>query len=315
MKGLTCLGVVALCACVAACGSNDEDTSSTWTTSSGSAATSGGGGDASGSTATTTTSTGSGDGPADAKAFFMKEVHPTLLDSCGNCHITGPGLSFLADDAANAYDKARSAPGIVLEAKSRLLLKGEHSGGEAPALTSTQADVVTQWLALEFADGGGDDPPGGDPPALTPLQQMQAFGNGMSYADWEKYQLVNLANEQVIYQNNAVPCLSCHGTGQSGAYISDDSIEFFEASKKMPYLFKFANATLTVDGTFDDVVNANRFVEKCVENPMVGNPHPPCVNGQIDTQLIQNLQSFFEDTKKRWAAGKCDEATDPPEAQ
>jgi hypothetical protein len=307
MRHFSFLLAAIACGSFAACaGSGDPQLN---VLSSSSSASGAGGGESSGSGDVTPPSA------SDAKTFFVQEIHPSLLATCGDCHITGPGLTFLADDGAVAYDLAMKAPGIVLAAKSRLLLKGEHAGDEAPALTSKQADIVVQWLAKEFEGGDGDPPIDDDPLELTPLQQLQAFAQCMSYADWEKYEVHRLAQEDVIYQNNPVPCDSCHAEGQSGAYISNDSIAFFNGTKKMPYLFKLANATLNEDGSFKDVVSSNRFVEKCVEKPMIGNIHPPCQNGQIDTAVIESIQLFFDATKARWKDGKCDEATAPPEVE
>jgi mono/diheme cytochrome c family protein len=279
-------------------------------------------GSGSGSTSGATTGPGpsSATGPSTtAKDMYVNEVHPSLVGTCGSCHIDGIGTPyFLADDANVAYDIIKGLGGFVTEpSQSRLILKPEHAGGAAPALTDPQKTLVSDWLEAEMAE----NPNPVDPTELTPLQQLEKFGACMSYADWEDpgngTPVYEVANSNVIYQNNPVPCMNCHSgqdgeDGENGALLSGDPVGFFLGMQKMPYILKLAASTLNGDGTFSDIAKSNRWVEKCVEDSMLGNPHPPCVNGQLPQVYAESIDLFFQKTYERWAADQCDLAVPPP---
>jgi hypothetical protein len=260
---------------------------------------------------------GSGSGgvmlPPDASAqdLFTQSVYGTLMDTCGNCHVDGIGTPyFLAADATTAYGLVKALPGYVTDpSNSRLILKPVHSGGAAPALTDQQKTVVTAWLDKELEETPIDPE---DPVGLTPLQQLEKFASCMSFDDWEAANVANLSNERVIFQNNPVECDSCHDDGQDGTCISAESALMFEKTKMMPFILKLAAVTLNEDGTFSDIVRSNRWIEKCVEDLAVGNPHPPCENDQISAEVVTAIDSFFDATYARWEADECELATEPP---
>jgi hypothetical protein len=249
---------------------------------------------------------------ASAQQIYVQSVHPSLMDTCGNCHVSGIGTPyFLAADPNESYLIVKSLPGYVTDpSNSRLILKPEHSGGAAPAVTPQQADIITEWLEKELEENpiDPDDPPVG----LTPLQQLEKFASCMSFDDWEAAGVSNLSNEQVIFQNNAVECDSCHDDGQDGTCISAESAVMFEMTKTMPYILKLAGVSLNPDGTFNDITRSNRWVEKCVEEQAIGNPHPPCVNDQINGEVINAINAFFDATYQRWADDLCETAVQPP---
>ena len=262
-------------------------------------------------------STGSGQNgppPETAQAMFTDQVYPSLNGSCGECHISGVGTPyFLGSDATSSYSLVKGLPGYVTDpAQSRLILKGVHYANQGPALTADQTTMVTQWLTMELTENPANP---GDPAQLTPLQELELFGKCMSFTDWETYNVVALSNEQAIYQNNSAECDSCHENGEGGTCISAESLKMFEKTKTVPYILKFAAATLNEDGTFDDIARTNRWVEKCVEEQLVGNPHPPCVNGQIALEVVDAINLFFDATYTRWMNGECDTVEPPPEEQ
>ncbi len=279
---------------------------------------SGSGGDGGGS------STGTGAPPPSGSPqdYFEQNVYPQLSSSCGSCHdksILGVGTPYFLDASATAsYTLVKALPGYVTEpGLSRLIVKGEHYGGDGPALTLDETDRVTAWLELELE---ADPDPGGGPVELTPLQELQKFGSCMSYADMEIYNIAQLANQEVIYQNNPVECDSCHDsnngdTGLAGTAITPVMDRMFELTQQMPWIMKFATVTLNEDGTFRDIVRANRWVEKCVESQLVGNPHPPCVGGNLDQNVIAAINGLYDATYERYKANECELATKPGELQ
>jgi hypothetical protein len=224
--------------------------------------------------------------------------------------VSGVGTPyFLSASADAAYTLVKGLPGYVTDpASSRLILKGVHYAGQAPALTAQQKTMVTDWLTMELADPNTPT----DPAQLTPLQELERFGKCMSFEDWELYNVVNLSNQQAIFQNNSAECDSCHENGEGGTCISAESVKMFEKTQLVPYILKFAAATLNTDGTFKDIARTNRWVEKCVEEQLVGNPHPPCVDGQIAGDVVDSINMFFDATYERWANNACDQAVPPP---
>lgn len=272
----------------------------------------------------TGSSTGTGTPPPSGSAqdYFENNVYPELAASCGSCHnksTQGVGTPYFLDATPTAsYDLLMTLPGYVIEpANSRLILKPEHYGGDAPALTVDQKDLVTAWLEQELTmnpDGGGGEV------QLTPLQELQKFGSCMSYADMEIFNIAELANQTVIYQNNPVECDSCHdsnngATGLAGTAITPVMDRMFLLTQQMPWIMKFATVTLNEDGTFKDIVRANRWVEKCVEEQLIGNPHPPCVGGTLDANIISDINGLYDATYARYAADECDLAVGPPGAE
>jgi hypothetical protein len=86
----------------------------------------------------------------------------------------------------------------------------------------------------------------------------------------------------------------------------------YEAIRKLPYIFKFASASLKEDGTFADIAFANRWVEKGAEGcPSLGNCHPEYL---LDAELVADINELFNRTYERWKAGGCEEPA-PEEPQ
>lgn len=254
-------------------------------------------------------STGAGgDEPASpAKALFLDEVYPALEAACVSCHGEGSiATQFLGPDGESAYAAIKTFASIVTKpALSRLLTKGKHAG---PALTAAQATTCTEWLELELAENPSNDPP--PPIELTPQQQLEAFGKCLSKADWDATNVKRLAKQTAKSQNNLVPCSSCHGKGANGTFLDEDDLAMFEATRKIPYIFKFASTSLKEDGTFSDIASANRWVEKGAEGcPPLGNCHPEYL---LDADLVADINALFNLTYDRWKKGGCVDA--PAEA-
>jgi mono/diheme cytochrome c family protein len=256
-----------------------------------------------GAAATTGGSSGAGGDSAasPAQQAFVAEVFPAIAPSCVSCHGEGSvATQFLASDAEEAYATIRSFASIVTTPKqSRLLTKGKHAG---PALTAAQAKVCTEWLELELVENLDSKPP--TPVELTPQQELEAFGKCISKADWDATKVALLAKQTAKSQNNNVPCASCHGDGANGTFIDLDSTKMFEATRKLPYLFKFASASLEEDGTFKDIAFANRWVEKGAEGcPPLGNCHPEYL---LDGPLVAAINELYTLTYERWKQGGCE---------
>ena len=249
---------------------------------------------------------GSAQGPS-AQDYFKTDLYPLLALACGACHGQGSiGPQFLGPNADKAYANIKAFSAIVTDPKkSRLLTKGKHAG---PALTAEEATRSTTWLQLELKI---DPMPNQPPVELTPVQQLEKFGKCIKKADWDATNVHRLYKMTATSQNNQVPCASCHGGGVNGTYIDANSAMMLAATQKLPFILKFASATLTEDGTFSDIAFSNRWVEKGAEGcPPIGNCHPKF---KLDAQLTADINTLFTKTYDRWLADDCAEAPAPPQ--
>ncbi|MBM4358388.1 MAG: hypothetical protein FJ096_09795 [Deltaproteobacteria bacterium] len=256
------------------------------------------------SSSVTATSSSSGGEPeaSPAKVAFLEKVYPALAPTCVSCHGEGAiATQFLAPTASEAYETIRTFGSILTSSKqSRLLTKGKHSG---PALTASQAKICAEWLELELAENPSPEPV--TPADLTPQQQLEAFGKCISKTDWDATEVHLIAKQTAKSQNNNVPCSSCHGDGANGTFLDLDSTKMLEATRKIPYILKFASATLEEDGTFKDIAFANRWAEKGAEGcPPVGNCHPEYI---LDGPLVAAVNQLYTLTYERWKQGNCEE--------
>lgn len=103
---------------------------------------------------------------AAARAAWINEAHPVLMQSCASCHNgTRQNIAFLegADQVANREDLLAYEPLVVnltAPQSSRIITKGQHEG---PAFNASQTAAVLQWIQKE-KDAAGVD--GGSGPKL-----------------------------------------------------------------------------------------------------------------------------------------------------
>lgn len=275
-------------------GLGDPVTSASTSTDDGSGA-SGQGGSGAG-----TTGSGAGSTGPTAHDFFDTHVAAEIESSCAACHAAqypGEGPDYLGDSTSVYYASLDAAGFITAPANSMLLLKGAHTG---PAWTPSQAEVVTQWLDLEAEERGldtGTGTGGGgpvDPPGQTLEEALQGFAACMSTTDWEATGMDTVPNQNTT----AGPCKSCHQTGTGGAFLSGDPSETFQNTHQMPYILKLVLGTVNPDGSFKDLVPANRFIDKGSE----GGQHPKFL---MTPERALAIQAFFGTTYDKWKAGPC----------
>jgi mono/diheme cytochrome c family protein/predicted small secreted protein len=294
------IATVALCPSILAGCANDTNNGlgPIIPSQSGSSSTSGGG-------TTTTTTTGGGTESA-AATYFKQNVFPAIAGPCNSCHGLGKiGPQFLGKTADEAYTTIKGFAAIIQSPKtSRLITKGQHSG---PPLTAAEAKLCTAWLEMELKEDPPENPP---PTELTPQQQLEKFGKCMTKKDWDATKVHRLYQMTAKSQNNQVQCQSCHGAGANGTFIDQDSTKMFEATRTIPFIFKFASASLNPDGSFKDIAFSNRWAEKGAEGcPPIGNCHPTF---KLDTQLVADINTLYTLTKQHWKDGECGDVP-PPE--
>jgi hypothetical protein len=240
-----------------------------------------------------------------ARQLFDANVAPVFAASCAGCHAgtgatTGP--TFLGAGGSSYYGKLLSDPRFVNNnpADSLLLTKGAHEG---PALTVAQGMSITAWLQQEVVERGASNLP--SPPTAggtdKAAAELQKFGNCMTLTDFNSTGMNQLYNQNV---NGGDTCSSCH---TSGAYVmlSADATGTFSHLKTMPYILKFAVAATNADGSFKDIIAANRFLDRGKE---IG--HPAFT---LNAARATALTNFFNLSYTHYKAGNCPAAAGTPD--
>lgn len=232
--------------------------------------------------------------PKTARQLFDANVAPTLSSTCATCHAGTPptdGPTFLGSGPTMFYASLVADARFVnaVPAKSELITKGKHEG---PALTTQQSTDFLAWLTQETVERTNLPQP---PPPTDQVQlQLAAFGNCMSQTDFDSTGMNDLQNQTTV--GNAGSCYSCHSTGMY-VYLSTDSNANEQHLQRTPWLLKFAQASTNPDGTFLDIVPANRFRDRGSET---GHPQYTLSDARLSA-----LTNFFMLTYNKWKAGNC----------
>ena len=298
-------------------------------------------GDLGGTTAGTGTTTGAQQ-PSEARAYFDANVEPILAGTCADCHANSADVhgapDFLGLAVDEYYDKLTTNPIMVgCDIKnSILLLKGLDPGHAGPPLTDGQHDKVMTWLSMEAEErfggscsgpststsattgggttGGGGDMTGGttgaggsDPGPITADVAMKQFGDCMTLDDWISTGMPMVANQLSDYNNNDVPCYSCHNAGSGENWMPNPNLanadtEIANAFEKMRYVYASFNLVrYTVnnqDGSFKDLVPAYRWRDKGQE----GTDHP---SYQLKAEYLAYYEAWFAATYEKWVNVPC----------
>ena len=266
--------------------------------------------------ATTTTPT-PGTLPTASKAgeaFFAKELQPLLKASCGGCHVAG-GLGnptwIDANDAKKTYDM------IYLQAyataTSRIVVKGPHSGGAAPALSNDERTKWGQWIALEAKEPGK--------PAQASV--LEKFGGCFDKTLFDAIELGKLEvtarekgnNPQNLTEDQDT-CTGCkNGTKCSTCHSSDDATGFvmaignnvfpddytFESTKKLspPFIREYVGTTPTGEPTYNPGLKSKstNTIEKALAYQ-----HPMFV---MSDEMEASVKAFVDAAIAKQKAGLC----------
>jgi cytochrome c5 len=250
--------------------------------------------------------TGPGSTASAAHKFFVASVFPAI-QNCSACHATGANGApkFLDANADTAYSSL-DAIGLI-QTNSRLLVKGVHSGGAAPALSDTQKPIVNQWLGMEAQERAGKAAP------VNVLEKLAAC--------MDKAQLTAIGLQTIRTQprngentnrctgcNNAV-CSSCHGDTtttfyeQFGSKLGDNT---FEMSQKQPYILKYFG----LNGT-EPVASNGILLKQTAVATAPPYSHPKFT---MNATVKANLDKFVADTIAKYKAGTCAAPTTTPPA-
>jgi hypothetical protein len=248
------------------------------------------------------------------EAFFAKELQPLRSASCGGCHVAGgPGNPTWIDanDAKKTYDM------IYLQAyatpTSRIILKGAHSSGAAPAISIEERTKWGEWLALEAKEPG-------KPPQASVLEQ---FGDCFDKALFDAIGLGNLEVTARRAKNNPQgqtedqdTCTGCRdNTKCSSCHASDDATGFvmaignsvfaedytFESTKKLspPFIREYVGTTPAGEPTYNPGLQTKST--NTIEKALAGQ-HPMFL---MTNDMEDAIKAFVDAAIAKKQAGLC----------
>ena len=247
------------------------------------------------------------------KAFFAASVQPILESKCATCHAAGgPGnpTYIVKGDASKTYDMVYLNGFAV--ASSRIVVKGMHSGGSAPALLAAEISTFNQWLALEVKDGG----------TKTQTNVLEKFGTCFDKTKFDAIKLGDLrtirrqnGNNPQNLTENANNCTGCDNKPCSTCHSSDDVTGFVNA---------IGNNILPADYTFEQTKLLNpAFIRQYVSTTPTGEPmyNPGLMTKSTNTiekapayshpmfkitpTMETAIQDFVNDAITKQKAGTC----------
>jgi hypothetical protein len=262
-----------------------------------------------------------GDNPSggdltEAKQLFDTNVFP-LIQKCGGgaCHAeTGTSATltrFVATDAARGWQIATNYQALV----------GNFAPSAAPILTfikpgthkgmTWSADEemkITTWLTKEVELRNGQTTPtptGSESLSSATERVLSEFAGCMTL---ENFQAANMVAWGDVDAENNTECDNCHATGGEGFIASRAEGPFYSVVSTKKYFFlQYLTVDLT-QGAANAKVVINETSFRGVYNGM--DPHREHPRFNLDNPGMTALESFYDLTMARKAAGQCD----PPRA-
>lgn len=262
------------------------------------------------------TGTAPGQLPTNSKAgkdFFVKTVAPVLDAKCSGCHTTG-GIGqptwMAKGDASKTYDLIYLNAYAV--AASRIVIKGVHSNGGAPALTADEKSKWDQWIQLEVKDGG----------QKAQVNVLEKFGTCFDKTKFDAIGFGNLrttrrqpGNNPQNLTENANNCTGCNNAPCRTCHSADDVTGFVMA---------IGNPILPADYTFEQSkLLSPAYIRQYVSTTPTGEPqfNPGIQNKSINTvqkgkayshpmftltpAMQTAIQAFVDDAIAKQKAGTC----------
>lgn len=279
--------------------------------------------------------TGGGDGDgtggdnAQARALF-DALHPTLMAECQACHLgtndaasvaNGPDVLGPDPDPDAVYDSLINGVSIVdgaaiiaaSPADSKLYFYGSVPHTGSLGMSEGLAAQVEDWIIAEAQANGeapeeedpGEDPGEPEPPTgpTDRFQALQMFASCMRYEDFQATTMDEIS--EIATDQGA--CNKCHGTGNFGAYISDNDIDFYigqrslDANGELVATSIFAFATALPDGTGNYIIEQTYRYERKGVGVGIPSTHPNYLfydgNGN---ELTDQVDLFFNATLQRY---------------
>jgi hypothetical protein len=235
-----------------------------------------------------------------AKKYFNETVFPAMTGSCGGCHDSaGPGPAwFFRQDIDKTYTTMENL-GYIAQG-SRIVAKGVHSGGSAPALTSDQTTKFNTWVGMEMQARGNK----------APVNIKEKLGQCFDQQLFNAIGLQNLRTTRRQNENannctgcNNAPCMTCHtsdvSTGVIIAYGNNNvpATYTFDNAKQVPFM----DAFIGTNGT--DITGSKKLQLKgeatAKDKPYT---HPMYT---VSATVQSAIDAFAADVANKYKAGQC----------
>lgn len=268
-----------------------------------------GGGGSGGSSNSSSATTGGSDAKPTAHDKYVKEVHPSVIETCGGCHnpdgqVGAP--AFLDYDPELSYPMTKDYPDFLVDPASSLLVNKEpHTG---PALSDTQKELVASWITMELQEGGGttsssattassSSTGGGGGPTLE--EMLASFAACMDFDVWKATGMDLFPTQST---NGEGQCMSCHNSGVGAVWLSGDPLETFEMNQQFPYIMRLVTPIYEGNNPVD-LAPSNRLINKGVEECL----NPPICHPKFNLTAENKaaLEDFVGGTLQKWQSGAC----------
>jgi cytochrome c553 len=253
-------------------------------------------------------------GSKEGEAFFASDVHPLLKAKCATCHVAGGQGNptwIDANDAKKTYDMLYLQ--AYVSATSRIVVKGMHAQGAAPALSTAEKQKWADWIAIEAKEPGK--------PAQTNV--LEKFGDCFDKQLFDQIRFGELGvtrrqagnnpnNEQEDDQTctgcrDNTKCVTCHASDDATGFVmAIGNPNFpenytFESSKKVTPAFirQYVGTTPTGEVTFNPAI-ANKSHDTVEQAKAY--QHPMFI---LDTERSYAIRSFVDAAIEKHRAGLC----------
>lgn len=250
---------------------------------------------------------GSGSSVQTARDYYIKELHPSMVQTCGSCHTALADLApgWMDGDPVASYELTKTYPGVIVDdpATSSIIVKPAHEG---PAFTDVQKGLVGKWINMELDEKGTTGSSMGSgmmtETPVTIQDLFDKFANCMDYDLWVGAGMDKLPLQQT---QDAGACLACHNQGLGGAFLSVDPKETFENSKKFPYIMRLVSP-MYEGNTPKDLMASLRFQQKGTE-PCANQNNPDICHPKyaLTPENVAALEKFQSQTLQKFHDGGC----------
>ncbi|MCE9573507.1 MAG: hypothetical protein K8W52_10140 [Deltaproteobacteria bacterium] len=250
----------------------------------------------------------------NAKPEFDQNVYPIVKAKCIGCHSSaGPAgnvTGFVATDAAQGYVTLTGYTALVgnYTPTSAALLNKVSAGHQGITYTADELSKITGWLEKEASlrSGAGPDPtpqPGTESPSAATERLLKQWSGCMSLANFTQANMADAWGNLTTTNNQE--CKNCHVSGAEGFIATDVPEPFFNVvSSDKYYMLQYFTVDLS-GGTAAAKVIINTTSFNGVSQGQDPHRQHPRFNA-TDNNGMRALQSFYDLTTARMAAGTCD---------
>jgi len=252
----------------------------------------------------------------NAKPEFDQNVYPIVKAKCIGCHSSaGPSgnvTGFVATDAAQGYVTLTGYTALVgnYTPTSAALLNKISAGHQGITYTADEISKITGWLekeaSLRTGTPVGPDPnPNPESPSAATQRLLTQWSGCMSLDNFNQANMADAWGN--LNTTNNQKCVNCHVNGAEGFIASNVPEPFFNTiSSNKYYMLQYFTVDLT-QGTAAAKIIINTVSFDGVSKGQDPHREHPRFNSTQNNGMTA-LQSFYDLTMARMAAGTCDPA-------